>query len=220
MLETLRPDLTRVFDPAVLWPDPSTCPDWPCDHPELGRPTRGYGSMQDAEAALEILFRNVNQGGSLREPTKEDAAWCRKEYFQPGNAINFRWPLLGFGDLRPSPGHGSTAELIVEATHIRGYIRKLEAKAQRQTEADEQYRRSRLQRKIDHHKQNEPRLLRELRELEKAERRYFQRVEDEKAAARCLEIRDQLTAGHRDAVSAASALGVDAPIASTIRKAK
>jgi hypothetical protein len=220
MAELLRPDLTRVFDPAVLWPDPDACPNWPGDHPELGRPSRGYGTIQDAEAALEILFRNVNQTGSVREPTNEDAAWCRNEYFQSGNAIDFRWPSLGFGDLRPRPGHGSIPELIVEATHIRGYIRKLEAKAKKQADADERYRLSSLQHKIDHYKQSEPRLLRELRELEKAERRYFQRVDDEKAAVRCANIRSHLEGAHRDAVSAASTLGVDPPIAPTLRKSR
>lgn len=214
-----RPDLTRIKDPAEVWPEPMDCPDWPLQSGGArlgGRSTRG-----DAEARLASIAAMVNSSAAeLREPTKADVARVLDAHFRKlatgeGGGPARRAAMLGFEGYRPI-GNDGIGFNIVEATHVRGYLRKLDAEAEAMARREAIAEKTPLQRALATYQQEVATLLPELHNLTEAEARHMQRLADEKACARAEEIRRTLRARHAQAVSAANELGVEAPAAPEI----
>jgi len=153
----------------------------------------------------------------LRKPTKAETEDAISRYFsviEPGVGSGkiARFAALGFPGLNSAvsdfKGFGSR---IVESTHIRGWLRKLDA-AEQQSEmlkADRDERQ--LKRRLNGFKTTCASHFPELSELSEAEQRHLQAKADALSHARCVELRRTLRAKHADAEAAAREMGVDAP---------
>jgi hypothetical protein len=206
-------DLTLIFDPETLWPDPEQCPDWPIYESEMSRAMNSGATRRHAADRLAALGLALHRNKPARAPTKSEAQAAVDAHFVSGAAPNWRWGVLGFGQLRPSRITSEDADAIVQATHIRGWLRKLDAREARAAQSEADSKRRDLQRKIDFHADNAESRRAELATLAEAEARHLQRIEDEKAFCRAAEIRRLLQDGHANAVRAASELGVEPPAA-------
>ena len=124
-----RIDLTMVFDPAAIWPDPEACPDWPLTTDGYNRMHNPPRSLVEAQGSLSRLSRAMNDGKPATAPTEAQQAELQGRYFKarPSPTAAHRvFDALGLTDIRAaSPGVNSTAEQLVLACHLRGYIRKL-----------------------------------------------------------------------------------------------
>lgn len=201
-------DRRQVLDPAALWPGPVKCPDWPA----VAAHQRYDGSRGKAaaEARLELLGQLLNRGsGKLRSPTEDERA---EEFARLFRKTGSQWHHLGIPSLSPL---GMLAEndatLIVEAAHIRGYLRKLEAIAERDAEADRRRKESIARRTLEKYRSISATSIAEIKAMAEAAERHRQRIEDEKAFYRSKELRRQLDAMHSEAVTAAHALGLGVP---------
>ena len=208
-------DRTMILDPAELWPDPLDCPDWPY---ETG--TRRYEGLRGrvgAEARLDMLARHLNRGASqdrngglvLRAPTKaeRDAMFART--FRREGA---RWYDLGLIDLAPADRVvEADAGVIVDAAHVRGYLRKLDALEAKAAEDKERREREQAQRAVDGYATALANGRTEIASLAEAVARHEQRIADERAFARAHSLKQTLSMGHFDAVQAARKLGIEPP---------
>ncbi|RDE06232.1 hypothetical protein [Sphingomonas aracearum] len=205
---TEKLDRTLVLDPNTYWPDAMTCPDWPVVGPNQGYD--GQRGKEGAENRLEAIGRYLNRGdGKLRRPTEEE----RADEF----ARTFRRLGPSFDALQPL---GMMAEadatLMKEACHIRGYLRKLEAKAERDARAAVERKQAEARRVLDEYRTTVPGYVEEIESLAEAVARHNQRLEDEKAVRRTQMLRDHAETLHTAAVSAAHALGLSVPDAPAI----
>ena len=198
-------DLTQLFDPAKQWPNAETCPDWPIN---LGNPMghQPPGSVALAEQKLEYLSGLLNKGAATRKPNATDISQIKKQYFAVGNH-GPHWLALGFTGLTVKPGTRQEAELIVEAAHIRGYLRKLKLRQDRavQLTGDEVKRYNRGI--VDTYKRQSVIAKKELEQLSAAEERHKQRIADEQAFKRANYLRQHLTHLRSEAGMAANRLG-------------
>lgn len=212
------PDLTLLRDPAQVWPDPMTCPDWPLA--SGGDMLMGAARKTSAEASerLALLAQEINRPGDHHAPKPAEIARIEAEYFRTvasgeGGGVVERFARLGFAGLRPKTGGtvGAVARQMAEAVHIRGYLRKLshEVETAQETEAETFHRQH--QRQIDGFKAALAEAGPELDRLAEAEERHLQRVADERAYRRGVELRRMVRIRHGQAVDAARALGVAAP---------
>ncbi|WP_293875876.1 hypothetical protein [Sphingomonas sp. UBA978] len=201
-------DRTQILDPKDYWRDPATCPDWPA----LTGTQRydGPRGKVGAEQRLQAIGQYLNRGpGTLRAPTPDE----RDQHF----SATFRrtgspWHHLGLNELSPLGRMvEGEAELMAEACHLRGYLRKLEVKAAASAEADEHRRLSEARRTLDEYRFAAAADVAEIEALAEAVARHQQREEDEKAVARTYSIRQQLSARHSAAVQAAHTLGLGVP---------
>ncbi|WP_442577763.1 hypothetical protein ACSBOB_19600 [Mesorhizobium sp. ASY16-5R] len=206
-------DLTLIFDPAILWPDPEACPEWPLFENERSRTMNGGQGREHAEKRLASIDVALRRNKPARAPSNAEALAAQKRYFQTGNPPDGRWRVLGFGNLKPANVTSDDADAIVQATHIRGWLRKLDARQAAAAQAEADRKRRDLQRKIDFHADNAEGRKAELASLAEAEARHLQRIEDEKAFFRAFELRRMLQDGHAEAVRAATQLGVEPPAA-------
>lgn len=201
-------DRTLILDPAALWPDPLSCPDWPVEIG--GRRYEGLRGRKGAKARLEMLSQHLNRGaGKVRPPSKDEREeLSAKMFLQSGT----EWHHLG---IRGLSSRDRTVErdahVIVDAVHVRGYLRKLDAQEKAQAEADERQKIAQARRRLDGYNQSVTDGRAELTALAEAEARHRQRIEDEQAFNRCHAIRQNLRHGHYDATQAAAKLGVEAP---------
>ena len=210
------PDLTLLRDPADIWPEPTDCPDWPYS---TGGSLQGLPpTKEDAEAVLANHIAALHgKDATLRKPTKAETEDAISRYFsviEPGVGSGkiARFTALGYAGLnRALSDSGGFASRIVESTHIRGWLRKLDAAEEQnktlQAGRDERQLQGRLHRYktiCDSH-------VAELSELSEAEERHLQAKADMLAHARCVELRRTLRARHADAEAAAREMGVDAP---------
>lgn len=201
-------DLTMVFDPAAVWPDPQACPDWSM----RGAGERVLCSQADAEDRLLVLHQSLGRGMPTRLPSPEDLTSVRETYFKECTGVG-PWSLtLGF------PGYTwrdhvreSEARLIVEALHLRGYLRKVEVREARQAESREAAERRHLEEAVAGYAQRAEGLQARLNGAKAGEARHLQRVADEADAAEAADVRRSLQALHTGAVTGATALGVDPP---------
>jgi hypothetical protein len=208
---TTQPDLTLVLDPAELWPAPEGCPDWPLAFDDINRAMNGVGGRDEAAARLHDLARLLNDDKPTRAPTDTERARLRGEYFAPGNVIDWRWSQLGLDHMRPaSSAVTSRARLIVEAAHLRGHLRKLDARAAAAAERKEAARLASLRAAVDRAPETLADLERQLAEAEMGEARHLQRLADEQAAHRAHELRAQIVGVKAEAEQAARLLAREA----------
>jgi hypothetical protein len=212
-------DRTMTLDPAELWPDPLECPDWPnLDEASLRR-TSFIRGRKTAEAQLETLARHFNRGhGQLRAPTEAERADLFARLFTRGPTRNSRWLALGITDLNPrGPMVEGEVDSIVEAAHLRAYLRKLDAQEAKEAEEKVQRERERAQRTVDGYVAAQAAGKAELEGLADAVARHEQRLADEQAYRRAGEVRHSLSHGHFEAVQAARELGIAPPAAPELR---
>jgi len=210
------PDLTLLRDPADIWPEPTDCPNWP--YSSGGSRQGSPPTREDAEATLANHVDALHgKDATLRKPTKAEIEAAMSRYFSvidPGvnSGKIARFAALGFPGLNRSlSDSGGFASRIVESTHIRGWLRKLDAAEEQnktlQADRGERQLKGRLNRFktiCDSH-------VAELSELSEAEERHLQAKADLLAHARCVELRRTLRARHADAAAAAREMGVDVP---------
>ncbi|RFC67796.1 hypothetical protein [Mesorhizobium denitrificans] len=204
-------DLTQVFDPSDLWPNENDCPDYPIFENEQSRTMNPPFTRQDAMNSLMRIRYTLNKGTEdLRPPSKAEAEEAKARYFKSGTPTNWRWNNLGLGHLQPARLDNDDADLIVTAVHLRGFIRKIDAKLDRKL--DERADRERAARSaLADYAANAPRVKAELDSLAEAAARHQQRMGDEQAFYRTQELRRSLSELQTKATAAAKTLGVDLP---------
>lgn len=207
-------DRTLILDPATLWPDPLTCPDWPLMSSETASRSVVDRRRDALERELNAIARQVNADARhLRAPTDAEREAMFSAMFEKGRPTDYpRWSALGLRDINPRErGRANEAQRLVEAAHLRGYLRKIDAiaaKAATEKErADKERAEERLRGFSEFVKQGEA----ELAGAAEAVQRHRQRIEDEKAFRRVRDLRLQLDAAHFEASQAARQLGIDPP---------
>ncbi|WP_370310220.1 hypothetical protein [Sphingobium abikonense] len=205
-------DRTQILDCKQLWPDPLQCPDWPLEWngPNSSRRYEGERGRRGAESRLEQLGQFLNRGGgNLRAPGDDDRA---VEFARIFKAEGDSYHRYGIADLSPlGRNMEGQASLIVEAAHVRGYLRKLDAQEQAQAIADEKRKIAEAQARVDGFARMTADAAEELDALAEAAARHRQRMDDEKAFDRCNAIRQNVRLAHSDASRAAHMLGVTPP---------
>lgn len=203
-------DLTMTLDPVAIWPDPETCPDWPLTTDALNRGMNPPRSLSQAHEHLSYLSRALNDGKPVTAPTDAQRAELQERYFTARTsqfATHRVWDALGLTDIRAAlPGVNSTAQQIVQACHLRGYIRKLSERDRLARERAEAQRIASLQAKIASAPDQLAAFERQLAEAEKGEARHLQRLADEQDAHRAAELRRTIAAIRSEAAQATAAL--------------
>lgn len=205
-------DLTLVFDLAEVWPDPEACPDWPR---RLMQTSQGLAVQGEASAReqLQRLQVHLARTDKLREPTADERASARRDHFRDLDQPQAgEWACIGLAGITYS-NHvkESAARHIVEATHIRGYLRKLETRRARAGEIEADRERTRHQARLDRYERLAAQMQGELAGLAEAAARHQQRLDDEKAFDRATDLRRSLAGAYAEACTAARALGQDPP---------
>ncbi|RFC68161.1 MULTISPECIES: hypothetical protein [Mesorhizobium] len=204
-------DLAMTFDPEVLWPDANDCPDWPLMDENSRRMNPSF-SRFDAENRLKRLRYMLNKGTEdLRPPTKAEAEQAKELLFEAGTAPNWRWVALGFKGMRPARRDNDAAEMVLEAVHVRGWLRKLDERAASAAKATAAREQDRLKFAVSTYVDNVEGLKAELASLEEAAARHAQRAADEQAFNRANAIRQSLQWDRSAAVVAAKQLGIELP---------
>lgn len=210
------PDLTRLRDPASIWPDPHDCPDWP--YSQRGERRGFIPSRDNAEATLANHIEAMHgKDAVLRAPNKAEIEAAMGRYFtarEPGTSSGkvIRWDALGFKGLnKTTADFEDFAARIVESTHIRGYLRKLDAQAELSEALQVDRNERALKAKVDQYTRVRDDHLSELDLLAEAEARHLQAEADKLAHARCVELRRTLRIRYADAESAATELGATVP---------
>lgn len=207
-------DRTMTLDPAKLWPDALACPDWPVLNAVQVQHGQLITGRASAEQRLNTLAVKLNGGNyrNLRAPTPDEREAMQAETFKAGTPDNPRWDALGLGDLKPSqPTYRNLAELMVEAAHIRGYLRKLDAQEMKAAADRDRRGREQDQARVDSYAKQVERDTTELAELAEAVKRHEQRLADERAFRRASDLKNALIVGHSNAAQAAVRLGIEAP---------
>ncbi len=204
------PDRTQTLDPKEFWPNVRECPDWPYISTNGG--FDGQRGKVGAEARLDNIGRHLNRAATaLHVPSADDRTDEFARVFRRSGAFH-NWPALGIYNLSPL---GRMAEdeamLMVEACHIRGYLRKLEAAAVRDAEAAEQRKQAQARRTLEDYRTKAPEHIAGINSLAEAVARHRQREEDERAVSLDRMHRDQLDTLHSAAVQAAHSLGLGVP---------
>lgn len=200
-------DLTMTLDCTELWPDPAACPDWPLQLDMHGRDVSTGASRDEAAARLRQIHRFLHDGAATRAPTPAERASLRQRFFRTGTRVNWRWDALNLADLAPaSPDVADRAELLVQAAHVRGYLRKLDAHSDAARQRAEADRLESLRRRVDDAPETLRRLEDQLAAAEAGEARYLQWQADQRAAARAAELRAQLDMVRSEAAQARRAL--------------
>lgn len=203
-------DKTLTLDPAELWSDPADCPDWPLSLDMLGRVVPVGRSREEAAERLRQIHHMLHDGATTQAPTEAERADMHARYFQPGALVNRRWDALGLTGTAPaSPAVSEAAQVIVEAVHIRGYLRKLDSAAETERARTEANRLEALRRRVDGAPETLRRLEEQLAEAEEGEARYKKWLADQHAAARAAELRDQIDGVRAEAAQARASLARD-----------
>lgn len=200
-------DRTLILDPAELWPDPLSCPDWPIE--TATRRFEGQRGRAGAEAHLERLGAVLNRGGKLHKPSAEERAEAFARIFARHGSDFYRYGITDLSALNRTVEE--QARVAVDAAHVRGYLRKLDAQEARAAEQAQRRLVEDARKTLDRFNADVAARRAELTELAEAEARHKQREADERAARRCIEIRANLRHAHFPAVQAAGVLGVEAP---------
>ena len=203
-----RIDRTQILDPKDYWRDPATCPDWPVMGPN--HRYEGPRGKVGAEARLEAIGRFLNRGpGTLRVPTEDEREQQFSATFRRSGSAYY---AIGIDNLSPLGRLvEAEAELIAEACHLRGYLRKLEIKAQAEVDQVQVRKNYEAQRTLEEYRRNAPAQIAEIEALAEAVARHKQREEDERAVSRTYALRQTLTQTHSAAVRAAHALDLGVP---------
>ncbi|KPM13720.1 hypothetical protein [Citromicrobium sp. WPS32] len=210
--DEVKIDRTMVLDPSALWPDIESCPDWPIVSAANLQHMQLVTGKATAEARLDAIGRLLNRNArQLRAPTQTEREAEFDRVFDPNKAPLPRWRGLGltFGPRKLLTEE--EASLIVEAAHLRAYLRKLATQEAKRAEEAERLEAERAQRTLDGYADHQRRDLAELSNLSEAAARHEQRTADERAFRRVAEIRQSLSRGHDEAAQAARELGVEPP---------
>lgn len=212
---TAKPDRTNILDPKEFWPDILQCPDWPVVG--ITQSFDGQRGKAGAEARLETIGLHLNRGAtSLRAPTADERLDEFARTFRR-NGTNMRWYAIGINNLTALGMMAEAdADLMVEACHLRAYIRKVEAVAIRDAERAADQRKSEARRALEEYRATVPGYVEEIASLADAVARHNQRIEDEKAERRTRYLRDHAQTLHSVAVQAAHTLGLGVPDAPQI----
>lgn len=212
------PDLAQLLDPSEIWPDPADCPDWPISFgPSSGLTVQGPAA---ARARLEHLTRFLSGGRKVSTgmPSLQDRKRLRAEFFtteRVENAWAIRHGVRGLGPAHPKMADRATA--IVEAAHIRGYLRKLELADQAMAERDKAAKESSARVVLAQAQERHAAALSEYKGLEIAAARHEQRCADERAFRRRQELQRHTFPGiEADVRAAANTLGVAPPVLETV----
>ncbi|KQM13835.1 hypothetical protein [Novosphingobium sp. Leaf2] len=204
------PDRTRILDEKRYWPDERACPNWP--HLPGNMRYDGMTGKAGAEQRLSVIGQILNQAAtSLHIPSSDEVIAEFSRVFRRSGTF-YNWPAIGILDLSPL---GMMAEkdamLMVEACHIRGYLRKLEAAAKRDEESAKERKQSEARRALEEYRSTVPSYVEELSGLADAVARHQQRLDDEKAVQRTQMLRQHAETLHSSAVQAAHTLGLSVP---------
>lgn len=206
-------DLTLTFDPAEVWPDPLSCPDWPLRPMETRTGQTVIGERM-AREQLELVQYKLARTTNHRPPTAAERKRARAHFFrdtdQPqagdwSHSLGLRGVTIR--DRTTEDG----ARAIVEGLHIRGYIRKLERQAERDAQQKEADARRRAQHRVDTFSEAHRAMAEEFAALEEAEKRHLQRLADEQAVGRRRDLKSAASQLKFEARRAASELGVELP---------
>lgn len=206
-------DRTQILKPEQFWPNAADCPDWPAL-----RPTEQYlgpRGKAGAEQRLEAVGRGLNRGhGKLRVPMPAEV---EAEFARTFRRSGSTWYHLGIRELSAL---GMMAEgdagLIVEACHLRGYLRKLEAKATQEVDEAKRRRANEARQTLEDYRATVPAEIEEIKSLAEAAARHRQRLDDEKAFDRSHMLRQHIEGLHNYAIQAAHTLGLSVPDAPQI----
>lgn len=216
-METATADLTEVLDPAELYGD-RPCPPWPYVPP--GYPHHIASGRQAAEAALEKLRALLHpSGGDLRQPTSKERESLKASFFAPMVPQHFEDPdeaawkhRHGVSGLTPRHRGDRRTDAIVEAAHIRAYLRQLETEEARSAERQAASETARARLTLDQSVEQARTLAAEYEALKEAEARHLQHCADERAFYRANEIKRQQMPGLASAIrAAANKLGESVP---------
>lgn len=206
-----NPDLTLVLNPAELWPEPADCPSWPLSANKQSAVMNSPGTRQDAEQRLAKLSKALNGDKPVQAPSDAERQKLIERHFTDEpltdgySGADWRYEALNMPFIRDRVRSDAPA-MIVESAHLRGYLRKLAAKAEADAKARAEAEERKLKDKAENWPDREKAIRKELDSLAEAEQRHLQMIEDEKAARRCTELRQQLSLGQRDAAEAAAKL--------------
>ena len=205
-------DMTHVLDPAEFWPDPMSCPDWPMEYDDgySKRRYEGPRGKAGAEMRMQMLGSALNRGiTNLRKPTQEERAAEFARTFKRAGSPFYRY---GINDLAARDRlTEDQARMMVDALHVRGYLRKLEAIEARQEEARKERPRAEARQTLARYRNTVDGSTEEIAALAEAAARHQQRIDDEKAFNRSRMLRQNLETLHANAVTAAHVLGEEAP---------
>lgn len=202
------PDLTMVIDPVGRGPDPEACPDWPLSRDDFNRAMRPPRPASDARTRLRAIGVVLHRGTVARVPTDAERAEARGRFFANEAKINWQWSALGFDGIRPAAGgQRQAAHLIVEAAHLRGYLRKVEAREGSAAKAKTDAEKASLQATVDAFPDTLAAYQARLAAVAVGEARHLQRLADEADARRSSDVRGQIEAIRAEAERAAAQLG-------------
>lgn len=210
------PDLTLIRDYVEIWPDPMDCPDYP--FVDFGH-IQGKARLDrdEAEATLAALRDDLHpQGVILRAPTKEEAEELLQKHFRPSvptesDGQERRIANLGFAGWRAQPGGKKIVRQIVDAVHLRGYLRKLDAEQEAAEISEAEAENQRLKRSVDEYETARGTYDRQMETLAEGDARYRQWLADKRAYAQAEDMRRNLATRHVHARQAAAELGQDEP---------
>lgn len=204
------PDLSLTRDPAEIWPKPESCPDFP-----LGGHLGSALSKQDAELRLKRLCATLNgPTNNSRTPTIEEREKIELKHFRKpmrglASPQQERLAGQGFPGLIPIPG--SQGHVIAEALHLRGHIRKLEARetsSQKDIVDTKKKHAERAKARFDSLVEG---LEKQIPELLERTKRYTEHLADQQAYHKVMGMRDAIEDDARSAQAAAQAAEVDGP---------
>lgn len=200
-------DRTQVLDVTKLWPNPLDCPDWPV---EVGtRRYEGRRGRAGAEDQLERLGQILNRARHIHSPGEDEREAAFNRVFIAKGSMFQHLGLHNLSALDRTTE--DQARLIVDAAHVRGYLRRLDAEEDRAAEARKRNELAAAESTFDKWSASVAAAEKELAELADAVARHRQRVEDEKAFHRSREIRHNIRHSHFPAAQAAAHLGKPAP---------
>ena len=177
-------DRTQILDVEKLWPKPSDCPDWPI---EIGtRRHEGRRGRAGALDQMERLGQILNRGGKIHAPTAEEREAAFGRVFAPHGSMFHELGIKNLSALDRTTE--DQARLIVQAAHLRGYLRKLDAQDAADAEAKVRRERAEAERTLDGWLTQVSERGKEYAALEAAAARHQQRIDDKKAFDRRREI--------------------------------
>jgi hypothetical protein len=174
--QTTTPDLTRLFAPEDLWPDPSDCPEWPVYPDAFNASMNGPRTRQDAESRLYSLSRQLHGNETPRDPTPAEKQTAHERFFAeptPGNWKNWQFQALGLTFRPANHSVEAQARAAVEAAHVRGWLRKLDAAAELESKRKRDAEQARLQSKVKSWPEREAATAAELERLQEGEKRHL-----------------------------------------------
>lgn len=202
-----RPDLTQVFDPVELWPEAEACPDWPLRRSTVALSMADHFSEQDARNRLKMLAYHLNKEWRTFQPNKAERDKLVQEYFvRDGDGF----PGLGLV-LTPRNRSDHTAEMIVEAVHLQGYLRKLDERSRQASARADAEKNARHNLAMSQNLSAIRAAQTELDGLKEAEERHRQRLQDEAASIRAGDLRQTIESCRWNARQAAHALNIEIP---------